>query len=118
MNWDLVKEWLPALLAAIPNVVLAFQWAMRKEFATTESVLAVHKVLDDRDREQDERITLAHHRLDLLEKDLKALPDYDTVNEIKDDIVQMKEAQATGNAELRLMRETVSRIDDFLRQRA
>lgn len=116
LSWSDLREWGPFFVACIPNIVLAVQWAMRKEFATTDAMLSVHKVLDDRHRELAADVVRAHHRLDLLEKDLKGLPDYDTTNEIKEDLVAVKETQAGTNTEIRMLREMVARIDDYLRQ--
>lgn len=125
MNWDSIRDWAPIIIALIPNCVLAAQWVMRKQFATTDSVVSVHKVLDDQDREQEARITTALHRLDLMEKDIKQLPDYDTVNKLRDDIGELKEGQATTRGKLDgikesvdLLRDSLLRIDEFLRAKA
>ena len=119
---DLLREWGPLMFALIPNAVLAAQWAMRKEFATTESLVGVHKVLYDQAREQAERITDAHHRIALLEERMKAFPGYDVTNDIKVELGELKEGQAAGRAKLDALkevmdtlRESVIRIDGFLR---
>lgn len=122
MSWQDVREWAPIVIALIPLGVVAFQFVMRGRFATTESVVSVHKVLDDQDREQDARITTALHRIDLMEKDIKQLPDYDIVNKLRDDIGELKEGQATTRGKLDgikesvdLLRDSLLRIDEFLR---
>lgn len=57
----------------------------------------------------------AHDRLNILDERLKGFPDYDVVNGMKDDIGEIKQTQSGTNTELRLLRETVQRMDDFLR---
>lgn len=64
-----------------------------------------------------DRADSAHHRLDLLDERLKGFPDYDVTNEIRDDFSQMREAHAAMTTEIRILRETVQRMDDFLRQK-
>jgi hypothetical protein len=59
----------------------------------------------------------AHERLNILDERLKGFPDYDVVNEIKEDIGEVKEKQAEGTTELRLLREQLGRMDDFLRSK-
>ncbi|MCX7366777.1 MAG: DUF2730 family protein [Alphaproteobacteria bacterium] len=122
MSWQDVREWAPIVIALVTSGGLTWQWLMRKQFATTDSVVSVHKVLDDQDREQSARITTALHRLDLMEKDIKQLPDYDTVNKLRDDIGELKEGQATTRGKLDgikesvdLLRDSLVRIDEFLR---
>jgi hypothetical protein len=65
--------------------------------------------------EAKERAEKAHHRLDLLDEKLKGFPDYDVVNELRDDLSEVKENQSGARTELRLLRETVQRMDDYLR---
>ncbi len=116
MDWQaFLRDWGPLLLAAVPNIVLATQWAMRKEFATTDALVGVHKVLDDQAREQREEIIRAHHRVDLLEKDLRGLPNYETTNEIKDDLVEVKREVTAAATEIGLVSQRLERMDDFLR---
>jgi hypothetical protein len=59
----------------------------------------------------------AHDRLNLLDERLKGFPDYDVVNELKEDIGQIKETQSGTNTELRLLRGQLERMDDFLRSK-
>ena len=122
MSWQDVAIWAPIVIALVPNIVLAFQWAMRKQFATTDAVVSVHKVLDDQQREQEARITTALHEIALMKKDITQLPDFNTVNKLRDDIGELKEGQATTRGKLDgikesvdLLRDSLLRIDEFLR---
>jgi hypothetical protein len=118
MDWhDIIRDWGPLMLAAIPNCVLAGQWAMRKEFATTDGLLTVHKVLDDRDRELEDSITRAHHRIDLLIKDVEGLPGYDTTNEIKKELGELSISREKNAALIERALTKLDNIDEYLRTR-
>lgn len=102
MEWStFFKDWGPMILAAIPNIVLAAQWAMRKEFATTDSLVGVHKVLDDQAREQQAEIIRAHHRIDLLTKDLEGVPTYEVTNELDDKLTKLQVSMGEVKSELK-----------------
>lgn len=64
----------------------------------------------------------AHHRLDLLEQRVGQLPTHDNMQELREDVGELKEGQARTGAkldgmgrEIGLIREAVVRVDDFLR---
>lgn len=118
MDWgSFFREWGPLLFAAVPNIVLAAQWAIRKEFATTDALVGVHKVLDDQHRELADSVKSAHHRIDLMAKDIAGLPGYDTTNEIKKDLVELREEAAASGSTLQRVANQVDRLDEFLRTR-
>lgn len=86
---------------------LLVMFMLRSTFAGKKDVNAAHRRADD-----------AHHRMDVLDERLKGLPGFDTTNEIKDDVVQLKEGQSSMATEIRLLRDTVQRLDDYLRHNA
>jgi hypothetical protein len=92
------------LLIIAQGGLLLFMLLMKGTFATRKQLEAVEN-----------RAEGAHHRQDVLDERLKGFPDYDVINEIKEEIGQVQQTQASGNTELRLLRETVQRMDDFLR---
>ena len=125
MNWDLALVVAPIVLSAIPNVVLAVQWALRKSFATTDTLVSVHKVLDDQSRENAAETVRAHHRIDLLEKDVRGQPDFKTVNELKAAVSELTAALREVKAEVRSVDDkldsqshTVQRIEQHLLDQA
>jgi hypothetical protein len=112
MEWaTFFKEWGPMILAAIPNIVLAAQWALRKEFATTDSLIGVHKVLDDQAREQQAEIVRAHHRIDLLAKDLEGVPTYEVTNELGRQLSKLDVSVGELKTELRGIDDRTERTD-------
>ncbi|MDP2332417.1 MAG: hypothetical protein Q8M19_17145 [Reyranella sp.] len=92
------------LVAIISFIGTLLLWMARKEFATNTSVAAAHRHAD-----------AAHHRLDILDERLRGFPGYDVTNELRDDFAEMGKSQAETTTELRLLREQLQRIDDFLR---
>lgn len=92
------------LVAIISFIGTLLLWMARKEFATNGAVQAAHKRADE-----------AHHRLDVLEERLKGFPGYDVTNELRDDFAEMGKGQAAVATELRIIREQLQRMDDFLR---
>jgi hypothetical protein len=118
MEWvSFLKDWGALLMACVPNAVLAAQWAMRKEFATTDSLLGVHKILDDRDRELEDSIKNAHHRIDLLAKDVEGLPGYDTTNDIKRELAELGASRERNAALIERALMKLDQIDEYLRTR-
>jgi hypothetical protein len=85
-------------------IFLLVMFLLRSTFASKRDVAVAHARADG-----------AHHRMDVLDERLKGFPGYDTTNEIKDDVVQLKEGQSSMETEIRLLRETVARLDDYLR---
>lgn len=77
---------------------------LQNRFASKKDVQTAHDHAD-----------ASHQRLDVLDERLKGFPDYSVTNEIREDFARMRETQAATNTELRLLRETVQRMDDYLR---
>lgn len=85
-------------------IVLLLIILMKGAFATKKDVQTAHTYADN-----------AHHRLDVLDERLKGFPGYDVTNELRDDFAQMGRSQAETTTELRLLREQLRSIDEFLR---
>ena len=85
-------------------IVLLIILLMRGTFATKKEANAA-----------EERADGAHHRLDVLDERLRGFPGYEVTNELRNDFDQMGRSQAETATELRMLREQLQRIDDFLR---
>lgn len=85
-------------------IVLLIIFLMRSSFASKK---------DNADTKA--RADGAHHRLDILDERLKGFPGYEVTNELRNDFAEMGQRQAETTTELRLVREQLQRIDDFLR---
>jgi hypothetical protein len=57
----------------------------------------------------------AHHRIDLISKDIEGLPGYDVTNEIKEELKELAESRAANAALLGRALTKLDNIDDFLR---
>lgn len=85
-------------------IVLLIIILMKGTFATKRDVQSAHVHADN-----------AHRRLDVLDERLKGFPGYDVTNELRDDFAAMGRSQAETTTELRLLREQLRSIDEFLR---
>lgn len=100
--------------------LLASGWAVlksmaRKEFATTEDVRAIATAIHDTKEDLQRQIDEERHRGELLKKDVEKLPTFSQVNELKEKVSEVREAQAGFDATLDGIKGTVDRIDEFLR---
>ena len=91
--------------AVAQAIVLLFIILMKGTFATRKDVKSAHDRADD-----------AHNRRNILDERLKGYPGYDVTNELRADFAEMSRLHAMTTTELRLLREIVQRMDDFLRQ--
>lgn len=119
MNWDLVKDWGPLFLSAATAIGGAI-WLLAKrlahtEFATVEDTRALATALKDAIGDLQEQIDDGRHKREMLEKDVHNLPGFNQVNELKEKMGEIREEQSSAATELRLLREQVGRIDEFLR---
>ncbi len=99
------------LFVVAQAIVLLVILLMKSNFATKKDLAAASELGAN-----------AHHRLDLLEQRVGHLPTHDTLQEIRDDVGDLKEGQAKTVAgldglgrEIGLVRAAVVRVDDFLR---
>jgi len=85
-------------------LVIVFMLVMRGSFASKTEVQAAHTHADN-----------AHRRLDVLDERLRGFPGYDVTNELRDDFAAMGRSQAETTTELRMLRDQLRSIDEFLR---
>lgn len=85
----------------------AWSWIGSRKYATRDELLAAIDIVKD-----------AHHRIDLVEERMRALPGYDTVNTLIDGIGELKEGQAASRqwqestkGELARIHQAIDRID-------
>jgi hypothetical protein len=103
MDWSDPRVW--AAVVIIFNFVFwVLGQVMRPRFATTTEL-----------NREAARTTANAHEIELLKQRVGNLPTHDTVQELRDDIGELKEGQARTGAQLEGIGRTVSRIDDFLR---
>lgn len=113
--WDEIRLWvLPGL--GIISLLWQAATAMRrnvltrdelKGYATSAELSGAITALHDEAREIETAATGAHHRVDLIEERMKGLPDYDTVNTLRDIV-------ATLNATVLALKSEVKALDDKL----
>ena len=128
--WSELRDWVVPLIA-----FGSFAWsawmALRKnvvrpqdlaKFATTVDLVGTHKVLQDQIDEADRANVNARHEIEMLKKDVENLPTHKQVQELRDNIGELKTGQAENSTKLDGMddkldtlRATVGRMDDFLR---
>lgn len=104
MNLETILKIVEVGLVLAQAIVLLVMLLMKSTFASKKDVASAYGHADG-----------AHHRLDVLDERLKGFPGYDVTNELRDDFAQMGRSQAETTTELRLLREQLQRIDDFLR---
>lgn len=111
MSWEASIKLIELSLIILQALFLLVMFLMNSRYANKKDVAVVG-----------DRAESAHHRIDLLTKDLEALPTHDTVKELRIGLGDLKEGQATGRAnmeglahEIGLLRESWQRTDEFLR---
>jgi len=110
IEWGSAVEWTALALSIALGAERAWTWIGRHKYATREEVMAAI-----------EQIKNAHHRVDLVEERLKALPGYDKFNELGAGIGTLQQGQARSgawqegiNRELARIHETLGRLDNRL----
>lgn len=89
-----LSPYVSLIVSVIGFIVTILLWMARKEFATNSAVGAAMARAND-----------AHHRIDLLTKDVQALPTHSQVH-------QLREAVSELTASLRELRTEVKSVDD------
>lgn len=84
--------------------VLVLMLVMRSTFASKKDAGAAHSHAEK-----------AHNRLDVLDERLRGFPGYDVTNELREDFAKLDKSQAEVATEVRMLRQTVQRMDEFLR---
>lgn len=111
MSWEASLKLVELSLIILQALFLLFMFLMNSKYASKKDVGGAHAHAD-----------AAHHRIDLLTKDVEALPTHDTVKELRAGIGDLKEGQAIGRAtmqglgrEIGQLRVSWQRTDEFLR---
>lgn len=110
MDWSDPRIW-----AGVVIVAQFFFWLLgqiyRPRFATVVQL----------EYEASQRIAIGHE-VALLKQRVDGLPTHDTISEMREDIGELKTGQAESKTQLRgvddkldLLRDSVNRMDDFLR---
>lgn len=107
MSLEFLREWGPFVFTLFGNGLLAWLGTKFASRRAVEEALGI--------------ATKAHHRLDLMEKDLKALPNYDVTNRLDDGLRKLEiavtglTAEVSGMGEKADMRSAaIGRIEDYL----
>lgn len=88
------------VLAAFLTLDRAMQWRIKRQFVTIELYYLNEKVRDQEQVHQDAETVRAHHRIDLMEKDVRALPGYEQFHNINASFNELKREVAVGNTKL------------------
>lgn len=111
MDWKTASDFAQVALIFGQAIVLFVLFLLKGTFATKKDMSGAIELGAN-----------AHHRLDLLEQRVGQLPTHDTIVEMREDIGDLKTGQAeskmklTGvDEKLDLLRESVNRMDDYLR---
>lgn len=128
--WQDFLTWIVPGLAigtALWNIFMALRKNVVKpedlaRYATTADLLGARKTLQDQVDEGAKALVQARHEIELLKRDVENLPTHKHVQELRDDIGDLKTAQAENSTKLDgvtdkidMLRETVGRVDEFLR---
>ena len=111
MSWEASFKLVELAFVILQALFLLFMVLMNSKYASKRDVAVVADRADD-----------AHHRIDLLKKDVEALPTHETVNQLRVGVGELKEGQAVSrtkldgvSSEIGQIRTTLNRVDDFLR---
>jgi|GEM_PF-6852260 len=116
--WQEFRDWIVPGIAVGTLLWQAFTALRRNvvkpedlaKFATTNDMMAVEKVLHDQVDECDRRITEADHKIDLLTKDVGALPNYSDVNRLREAISELTANVSKLSADMHGLDSTVDRM--------
>lgn len=111
MDWKTLSDFAQVALIFGQAIVLFILFLLKGTFATKKDLSGAVELGAN-----------AHHRLDLLEQRVSQLPTHDTIVEMREDIGDLKTGQAETKTKLigvdeklDLLRESVNRMDDYLR---
>ncbi|MFN4017109.1 MAG: hypothetical protein ACK4JB_17355 [Reyranella sp.] len=115
-----LRQWALPLLGAISliwQVVGALRKnAVRKEdlakFATVDDLASAADVLKDQVGEVERETIRSHHRADLLEQQVKNLPDYEDITKLQHSMAQLDNKMATIAAEVKGIDQNLGRTGD------
>lgn len=111
MEMGSFASWASLAVVIALTIERAWSWVGSRKYATRAEIMSTIDLIKD-----------AHHRIDLVEKDVKGLPGYDKVNELIEGIGELKEGQAASRQwqdstkeELARMHNSIDRIDRAFR---
>jgi predicted nucleic acid-binding Zn-ribbon protein len=107
MSWGDYAQWAAFALSLGVVLFTGGQRLMRKEFVTPAELAGLVKALTDEDRANHDDIRDVRHRVEMAEQKLKSMPDYDTVNRLKDVCAELNAAVREMRAEVRGLDEKV-----------
>lgn len=99
-------EWFKAIAPYSDFIFFVCQIAATAAMALLATKFASRKdVKDARDRADQ-----AHHRIDLMQKDIQGLPSYDVTNAIKQELSELNASRAQNGA---LIERALTKLDDI-----
>jgi uncharacterized protein (UPF0335 family) len=105
---DTIRTWLQFLAVLVmPICSMVYTWVATRDKDNSQHIKAVEAALGNH---------IASHaaRIDRIEAELKHLPNKDDISGIKADLKGMQADQAALHRDVHAMRNTTSRIEDFL----
>ena len=112
MEWAYDPRIWAAIVIVMQFVLVAAHWLGRKSFATTEDLLAVNKVLQDQVDTLEKVNTEAHHKIELLEQQVKGLPSFDDMDRLRTTVNQVDRNVATLTSEVKNIDNNLGRTSD------
>lgn len=103
MEFDAILPWLPVLNVIVIPVAGWLLKVLKRDMATTDDVMV-----------QAERISSIERRADLIERDLRHLPDAKDFDHLKDAIAMLSGESKAQSRQLLGVSASVSRIEDYL----
>jgi hypothetical protein len=100
LSLEYLRDWGPFICTVLGNAALA--WLGTRFAGKREVAEARQHALD------------AHHRIDLLEKDVKGLPSYDVTNKLRETIVNLDRHLAERDGDRRALEAKVQGVDEKL----
>lgn len=110
ISWGDAPAWGAFFLATALAVERAIRWRNERKFVSVETFYNNEKIRNDEQIAQDEEIVRAHHRLDLLAKDIAGLPGYEHFNNLGKSLNGVIMEQAVGNEKLETIKSDISLI--------
>jgi hypothetical protein len=114
MGWDGLRDWGALALAVVLAIERAAHWILRKQFATTGTVASMAQAMQDQEHELRTLIVEQKHRIDLVLEQMKGIPGYDQINDIKREVAQLGAAQAAAAVKLDGMADSIDHMRDAI----
>jgi hypothetical protein len=114
MTWSELAAGLSAVLALIMLVDRVMQRLLAGQYAKTEQLLNVEKTFQTGQVLANANIKEAHHRIDLLAEVMRGLPGYPQVNDLKEQVGEIKQDLAVQGTKLEGIGEDIHKMQDTL----